>query len=171
MDMYVHIYVCDVMCHGGICVLFMCCVTAFYMAYIHMMCRYLSIGLRQAMMFCAHLHPSAWLYSYLLPPAATWSSEPTVDRTLGAITLKTKITLSMALSQFFAAGLRISLWYRGQLDTLQQEMMVKNVLFLGNLFLFVMVCLFIMLFLSVDICVLLLVLTACEFVIAHLISI
>jgi hypothetical protein len=56
-----------------------------------------------------------------------------VDRTLGAITLRTKITLSMAMSQFFAAGLRLSLWKRGQLDTLQQEMMVKNILFLGNI--------------------------------------
>jgi hypothetical protein len=87
------------------------------------------------MMFGAHLSPSCKLYTYLLPPATTWSSEPTVDRTLGAITLKTKITISMALSQFFAAGLRLSLWKRGQLDTLQQEMMVKNILYLGKKFL------------------------------------
>ena len=53
--------------------------------------RYLSIGLRQAMMFCAHLSPEARFYSYLLPPATTWSSEPTVDRTLGTIMFTDKI--------------------------------------------------------------------------------
>jgi hypothetical protein len=66
----------------------------------------------------------------ILPPATTWSDEPTVDRTLAGLNLKSSITLAMALSQFLAAALRLTLLRRGKLDTVQQEMMVKNLLFM-----------------------------------------
>jgi hypothetical protein len=40
----------------------------------------------------------------------------------------------MGAAELYAAVLRISLWVEGQLrgDTLQQEMTIKNVLFLGS---------------------------------------
>lgn len=59
-----------------------------------------------------------------------WSDEPTVDRTLASLTFKSSVTLAMSLSQFLAASLRMTLLVRGRLDTVQQEMMVKNLLFL-----------------------------------------
>jgi hypothetical protein len=36
----------------------------------------------------------------------------------------------MAIADIYAAILRIILWTRGQLNTLQQEMLIKNILFL-----------------------------------------
>lgn len=91
---------------------------------------YLSIGLRLAMMYCAHLSPDTLVYKMLLSPALSWSPEPTVDRTLSSIYLRTFITLMMAIPQFMAAALRVALWSKGNLSPLQQEMMVKNLLFL-----------------------------------------
>ena len=67
---------------------------------------------------------------WILPAATTWSDEPTVDRTLAGLNFKSTITLAMAISQFFAAALRLTLLLRDKLDTVQQEMLVKNLLFL-----------------------------------------
>lgn len=83
------------------------------------------------MMYAVHLSPDSKIYQTLFPPAMSWSDEPTVDRTLGGIALKSSITLAMAFSQFYAAALRLCLMWRGKLDTVQQEMMVKNFLFLA----------------------------------------
>ncbi|CAE7325935.1 unnamed protein product, partial [Symbiodinium microadriaticum] len=91
---------------------------------------YLSIGIRVAVMFGAHLSEESPLYKYLFSPPLTLSASPTVDRTLSAIHLKSLSTILMATAQFFAAGLRISLWSAGDLSSLQQEMMIKNILFL-----------------------------------------
>ena len=66
----------------------------------------------------------------ILPPAKSWSDEPTVDRTLAGLNFKSTLTLLMSASQFFAAGLRLTLLLRGKLDTAQQEMLIKNFLFL-----------------------------------------
>ena len=95
-----------------------------------MMFWYLSIGVRVAVMFGAHLSSDSPLYKYLFSLPLTLSSTPTVDRTLSAIRLKSFSTILMASAQFFAAGLRISLWSSGELSSLQQEMMIKNILFL-----------------------------------------
>lgn len=77
-----------------------------------------------------YLCASSCTLKWILPPATTWSDEPTVDRTLAGLNFKSTITLAMSFSQFFAAGLRITLLLRDKLDTVQQEMMVKNLLFL-----------------------------------------
>jgi hypothetical protein len=91
---------------------------------------YLSIGIRVAAMYSAHLTCDSPIYKYLLPQPLSLSSKPTVDRTLSGIRLKSLSTALMAAAQFFAAGLRLSLWSSGNLSNLQQEMMVKNILFL-----------------------------------------
>jgi hypothetical protein len=52
------------------------------------------------------------------------------DRTLSGLNFKSTITLAMAFSQFLAAALRLTLLRRNKLDTVQQEMLVKNLLFL-----------------------------------------
>jgi hypothetical protein len=38
----------------------------------------------------------------------------------------------MSLAEFYAAGLRIALWSQGKLDSLQQEMALKNIFFLAS---------------------------------------
>jgi len=91
---------------------------------------YLSIGVRVTIMYCVHLSPDSWIHSFLHSPPLSLSPMPTVDRTLSAIRLKSASTMCMACAQFYAAGLRISLWSSGDLSHLQQEMMVKNILFL-----------------------------------------
>lgn len=92
---------------------------------------YLSVGARLAMMFCAHLDPNAYLAKVLLTRPKLLSSDPTVDRSLQGMRLRSVVTLVMALAEFFALGLRVTLWVRGTLDSTQQEMMIKNFLFLG----------------------------------------
>lgn len=90
---------------------------------------YFSIGIRVSMLFCSHISPNSYIYKLLQYPAYLHSTEPTVDRTVSAIKFKSFITIAMAFAQFFAAGLRLTLWIRGQLNTVQQSMMVKNILF------------------------------------------
>jgi hypothetical protein len=108
---------------------------------------YFSIGVRITLLFCSHLSPSApsstssqspssRLLSYLFRDTQQpflHSSEPTVDRTVTAIQFKSYITITMAFAQFFAAGLRLTLWIRGELNNLQQGMMVKNLLFFSQI--------------------------------------
>jgi hypothetical protein len=90
---------------------------------------YFSIGIRVSLLFCSHLSPSSSLYRFIQTTPFSHSPEPTVDRTVTAIQFKSYITISMAFAQFFAAGLRLTLWIRGQLNNTQQGMMVKNILF------------------------------------------
>ena len=40
----------------------------------------------------------------------------------------------MASAEFYAAAIRITLWSRGRLNTLQQEMVFKNLLFLSSVY-------------------------------------
>ena len=91
---------------------------------------YLSVGIRLALLYCAHLSGEAYVYKLLLPPALSLSPEPTVDRTLQAINLRSIITMLMGFAEFYAAGLRINLWRVDKLSSLQQEMMIKNILYL-----------------------------------------
>jgi hypothetical protein len=90
---------------------------------------YLSIGLRVSLLFLAHLSADSPLLLMLLPPPLSLSPEPTVDRTLSSINLRSAITIAMTFAQFYAAALRLSLWSSGNLTLLQQEMFFKNVLF------------------------------------------
>lgn len=40
------------------------------------------------------------------------------------------VIMVMSTAEFYAATIRIILWIRGQLDSLQQDMCIKNLLFL-----------------------------------------
>lgn len=94
---------------------------------------YFSIGARISLLFCSHMSPSSSFFRYFQSPPYDHSLEPTVDRTVSAIQFKSYITLTMAFAQFFAAGLRLTLWIRGELNNIQQGMMVKNLLFFSQI--------------------------------------
>jgi hypothetical protein len=95
---------------------------------------YLSIGVRVSLLYLAHLSPRSPAIAFLLPPPLLRSQEPTVDRTLSSINLRSCITIAMAFAQFYAGGLRLALWQDNNLSLLQQEMFFKNVLFFLPLF-------------------------------------
>lgn len=42
------------------------------------------------------------------------------------------IIVAMSIAEFFAVGIRVSLWVSGKLDSLQQEMAIKNIFFLAS---------------------------------------
>lgn len=85
-------------------------------------------------MSIAYLSPSTYLYRLFLHPALSWSPEPTVDRTLSGLYLRSNITLIMIFPQIFAAILRLYMLITGTLSVLQQELMFKNLLFLYTVF-------------------------------------
>jgi hypothetical protein len=91
---------------------------------------YLSVGCRLAIMFCAHLDPRSALSGWLVTAPLSLSPEPTVDRSLQAMRLRSVVVIVMAAAEFYALGLRVTLWIRGNLSATQQEMMIKNFLFL-----------------------------------------
>ena len=93
---------------------------------------YLSVGFRISIMYLVHLSPSAWIHKYILAPPLSLSPQPTVDRTLQALKLRSMVVLSMACAEIFAATIRIILWTAGNISALQQEMTVKNCVFLIN---------------------------------------
>lgn len=82
------------------------------------------------MMSIAYLSPSTYLYRLFLHPALSWSPEPTVDRTLSGMFLRSNIALVMIFPQIYAAILRLYMLLTGTLSLLQQELMFKNFLFL-----------------------------------------
>ena len=93
---------------------------------------YLSVGLRLAMMFLVHLAPADYVIpNSILKLPLEMSQSPTVDRTMQALRVRVSITLSMALAELFALGLRVGLWATIGLNSLQQEMAIKNILFLA----------------------------------------
>lgn len=97
---------------------------------------YISVGFRMAFMMLSHLGPSSKLYRLILSPPLTLATQPTVDRTLQSLRLRSEVIIVMGAAEFFAASLRISLWINGYLrnNSLQQEMAIKNVLFLGSVY-------------------------------------
>ena len=97
---------------------------------------YISVGFRMAFMMLSHLAPSSILYRLILSPPLTLATQPTVDRTLQSLRLRSEVIIVMGAAEFFAASLRISLWINGYLrnNSLQQEMAIKNVLFLGSVY-------------------------------------
>eukprot|EP01040_Poterioochromonas_malhamensis_P016140 gene16140-18251_t len=91
---------------------------------------YLSVGLRMALMFVTHLKPTTKVYPLVVTYPFQLAQQPTVDRTLQALRLRAVIIMTMACADVYAAILRVILWAKGQLNTLQQEMVLKNFLFL-----------------------------------------
>lgn len=97
---------------------------------------YISVGFRMAFMMMSHLAPSSQLYRLVLSPPLALAPQPTVDRTLQSLRLRSEVIVVMGAAELFAASLRISLWVNGHLrnNSLQQEMAIKNVLFLGSVY-------------------------------------
>ena len=91
---------------------------------------YASVGIRLALMVFSNLSANNFIYKLILPRPLSISSNATVDRSLQSIRLRSIITIIMAFAEFYAGGLRVSLWLRGLLNLTQQEMMIKNLLFL-----------------------------------------
>ncbi len=92
---------------------------------------YVSVGIRLAFMFTIHLPPTNYFYQmFNLPPLAL-SQQPTVDRTMQALRLRSATILFMTIAEIYAIVLRAILWKQGKLDSLQQEMTIKNCLFIS----------------------------------------
>lgn len=95
---------------------------------------YLSVGIRLSFMFFSHLSTLSPLYKrfylHILPAPLQLSRLPTVDRTLQAMRMRALVVMVMSLAEIYAMVLRICLWVRGSLDSIQQEMALKNIMFL-----------------------------------------
>lgn len=95
---------------------------------------YLSVGGRTAYMYAIHLPPTSPVYQFLITRPLQLATTPTVDRTLQSLRQRSVVTLVMSLAELYAMCLRIFLWSKGQLDTLQIEMAIKNCLFLFQMY-------------------------------------
>jgi len=95
---------------------------------------YVSVGFRTALMFLTHLKPDTWGYKLIMEQPLALSPKPVIDRTLQALRQRSWVTAIMTFAELYAAGIRISLWSAGKLDTLQQEMTIKNLLFLFQIY-------------------------------------
>ncbi len=95
---------------------------------------YLSVGVRLTFMFLAHLSTLSPLYKrlylHILPAPLQLSRLPTVDRTLQAMRMRALVVMVMSAAEVYAMVLRIFLWVAGSLDSIQQEMALKNIMFL-----------------------------------------
>lgn len=92
---------------------------------------YLSVGVRVALMFFTHLSPTSPTYRTFITAPLQLAPQPTVDRTLQALRLRSIVTCLMVSADLYAAILRLVLWSDGKLNALQQDMAIKNVMFLG----------------------------------------
>jgi len=91
---------------------------------------YLSVGIRMAIMFMTHLSPWNAGNRLLLTAPLELAPQPTVDRTFQSLRLRSLVVMAMTAAEFYAAVLRVILWSQDRLDLLQQEMALKNFLFL-----------------------------------------
>lgn len=90
---------------------------------------YLSVGIRLAVMFTSHLPPHNYFYQLFNVPPLTISDQPTVDRTMQALRLRSGVIFIMTIAEVYAIILRFILWSENKLNEIQQEMAIKNVLF------------------------------------------
>eukprot|EP00601_Ochromonadales_sp_CCMP2298_P015213 CAMPEP_0173230332 /NCGR_PEP_ID=MMETSP1142-20121109/7702_1 /TAXON_ID=483371 /ORGANISM="non described non described, Strain CCMP2298" /LENGTH=911 /DNA_ID=CAMNT_0014159431 /DNA_START=16 /DNA_END=2751 /DNA_ORIENTATION=+ len=93
---------------------------------------YFSVGVRMFIMNAVSLSPQHPLHRALVTAPYALAPQATVDRTLQGLRLRAIITMTMAVADLYAAVLRTVLWSQGKLDTLQQEMCLKNYLFLAS---------------------------------------
>eukprot|EP01031_Cornospumella_fuschlensis_P032399 gene32399-39179_t len=91
---------------------------------------YFSVGVRMCIMLLTHLSPTSWVHRRLVAAPLQLDAQPTIDRTLQGLRLRSFVVMVMAVADFFAAAIRIYLWSEGKLDALQQDMAVKNFVFL-----------------------------------------
>eukprot|EP01035_Chromulina_nebulosa_P026843 gene26843-35205_t len=95
---------------------------------------YLSVGVRMTMLFLTMLPPLEYGYKQVLFQPLQMSKQPTVDRTMQGLRIRSLVIIIMSFAEFYAAGFRINLWSLGQLNSLQQEMCLKNILFLSSVY-------------------------------------
>jgi hypothetical protein len=90
---------------------------------------YVSVGVRTSVMLISHLPPDRLGYKIVMTQPLKLAPEPTVDRTLQALRLRSLVTTVMSFAELYAAGLRIAIWSKHQLSQLQMEMCIKNLAF------------------------------------------
>lgn len=95
---------------------------------------YLSVGVRMCLMFLVHLPPSSRGYHLVCEQPQSFSSQPTVDRTLQALSMRAEVIILMVFAEVYAAVLRIYLWHEDKLDSIQQKMTIKNLLFIAAMY-------------------------------------
>jgi hypothetical protein len=95
---------------------------------------YISVGVRMAVMISILLPPSDLGYRLVAYQPLQMAEQPTIDRTMQGLRVRSNLILVMAFAEFYAAGLRIMLWIQGSLDSLQQDMAIKNILFLSSVY-------------------------------------
>lgn len=108
---------------------------------------YFSVGIRMAIMFITHLSPMSAASRLFVMAPLQLAPQPTVDRTFQGLRLRytnidiyffcilshlfrAKVIMVMSAAEFYAATIRIILWANHKLNSLQQDMCIKNILFL-----------------------------------------
>lgn len=91
---------------------------------------YLSVGFRMSIMMITNLKPRCLGYRLFLTDPLQLAPQPTVDRTLQGLRLRSIVLMTMGAADFFAAIIRIILWSNNKLDSIQQDMAIKNITFL-----------------------------------------
>ena len=94
---------------------------------------YISVGSRISCMYLTALPPDNKIYQFILSLPLALSPSPTVDRTMQGLVLRSFITILMTGAELCAAIIRIILWSRGLLNSIQQDMCIKNFLFITNI--------------------------------------
>ena len=95
---------------------------------------YISVGFRVGIMHLALCSPGSLINRLILTPVLSLSHVPTVDRTLQGLRFRSMIVITMTFAEVYAIIVRVTLWIKGKLDTLQQEMAIKNIIFLCNIY-------------------------------------
>lgn len=95
---------------------------------------YVSVGFRVCIMHLALCSPESIINRLILTPVLSLSEVPTVDRTLQGLRFRSTIVVTMTFAELYAIIVRFTLWSKGKLDYLQQEMAIKNVIFLCSVY-------------------------------------
>ena len=95
---------------------------------------YISVGFRVGIMHLALCSPGSLVSRLILTPVLSLSEIPTVDRTLQGLRFRSTLVITMTFAELYAIIVRYTLWAKGKLDALQQEMAIKNVIFLCSVY-------------------------------------
>lgn len=76
---------------------------------------YLSVGIRMAIMIAFLLPPDSIIYKRISYQPLQFDEEPTIDRTMQGLRIRTTLIGIMACAELFAAGFRIMLWSQGMI--------------------------------------------------------
>lgn len=92
------------------------------------------MGIRIAIMIAVLLPPTDAIFQFFSHPPFTFSKIPTVDRTMQGLRIRATVILVMTIAELYAAVLRIVLWIQGALLAIQQDMAIKNIMFLSSVY-------------------------------------